>query len=302
MSLNKLSKQLRLMTLLAGNTTLGLDEVARRLSLSRRSIYRYLEAFRDEGFTVTRSGDIYSLDRSSPFFRKVSGNILLTDSEAAAVLRLIAGKEKHSAVLRSLSDKLARIYDYGILRPDIGDAQLGENISLLYEAIRQHLTAVLCDYHSLRTDSVRSRIVEPYCFMPSLDDVRCFELSSRKNKTFKLARIGKVKLLDLKWSYESLHQSLFTDDFGFTGEPVDEIRLHLSPRAAALMREEMPLSVGAMSTCSDGSVNYCRAVCSYLGPARFIFGLFEDIEVKGSEKFLDFLKEKIRDLTNKYLQ
>ena len=301
MPLTKLSHQLRLMALLSGNTTLGIDEVAARLGLSRRSVYRYIEAFRDEGFVVTHSGDIYCLDKGSPFFRQVSGNVLLSEAEAAAVLRLITGTSRKQAVLRSLRDKLARLYDYGIFASVSGDdGPLAGNISLLYEAVRQHLTVVLRGYRSLRSETVTDRIVEPYCFLSGGDDIRCYELSSGQNKTFRLSRIGSVKLLDVKWSNAARHDRLLADDFGFTGEPVDTISLRLSPRAAALLGEECPHSTAHTLPHADGSADYTGEVCSYLGPARFVLGLFEEIDVKGSTEFIKYLRQKAKDLTEKF--
>ena len=102
MELGKLERQLKLMALLAGNTNLTNDEIASKLSLSKRSVYRYLEAFREMGFIVERSGDIYRLDKNSPFFREISGSVMFTEDEAATISQLLASVSDNSTRVRNL--------------------------------------------------------------------------------------------------------------------------------------------------------------------------------------------------------
>ena len=188
MELGKLERQLKLMALLAGNTNLTNDEIASKLSLSKRSVYRYLEAFREMGFIVERSGDIYRLDKNSPFFREISGSVMFTEDEAATISQLLASVSDNSTRVRNLRRKLERLYDYKVLENHETDLRLGENVSRLYEAVKQHLTVVLKSYRSLHGNTVSDRIVEPYRFMNSNDDIRCYEPASGQNKTFKIRR------------------------------------------------------------------------------------------------------------------
>lgn len=52
MELEKLGRQLRLMVLLTQNRTLSVEEIGQRLGMSRRSIYRYVDAFKNLGFII----------------------------------------------------------------------------------------------------------------------------------------------------------------------------------------------------------------------------------------------------------
>ena len=47
-----------------------------------------------------------------------------------------------------------------------------------------------------------------YAFLPGNRDVRCFEISTRTNKTFNLSRAEEVELVDLRWSYREEHRPL----------------------------------------------------------------------------------------------
>ncbi len=300
MELNKLERQLKLMALLAGNTGLNISQVAEKLSLNPRSVYRYLSAFKQMGFIVSHDKDVYRIDRNSPFFRKITGSIMFSEDEAATVAQILSSVSDNSTQIKNLRRKLDRIYNYRILENHDTDSQLANNTSLLYEAIKQRLTVVLKSYRSLRGESISDRIVEPYRFINSNDDIRCFEISTGENKTFKIARIGEVKLLDVKWISEPKHENIYTDAFGFTDVPVDEIEMRLSPRAAALLCEEYPQARKFVSLAADGTSVFRDKVCSYLGAMRFVFGLFGDVEVTGSDKFIAFLREKAEDLTLKF--
>lgn len=300
MELSKLSRQLKLMELLAGNVSLDNAEIAARLGISVRSVYRYLEAFREMGFVVEREGDIYRLDKSSPFFRHIAGGVLFTDDEAEAMARILAGVSDNSVQVKSLRRKLTRLYDHGVMQGHEADRRLAENISLLYEAVRQRLTVVLKDYRSLHGSSVSNRVVEPCRFLNANDDIRCYEPASGEYKTFKVARIGQVCLLELKQSHAQGRDEMLTDIFGFTGTAIDEITLRLSPRAAALIAEELPDSHRFTAANADGSATLKAEVCSYLGPARFVFGLWGDVEVAGSTAFRQFLSHEAENLTQKF--
>lgn len=300
MELGKLERQLKLMALLAGNTNLTNDEIASKLSLSKRSVYRYLEAFREMGFIVERSGDIYRLDKNSPFFREISGSVMFTEDEAATISQLLASVSDNSIRVRNLRRKLERLYDYKVLENHETDLRLGENVSRLYEAVKQHLTVVLKPYRSLHGNTVSDRIVEPYRFMNSNDDIRCYEPASGQNKTFKISRIGEVKLLDIKWISEPAHEQIYTDAFGFTGTPIDTIKLRLSERAASLMEEELPQTRNFITPLNDGTYVFEDRTCSYLGITRFVLGLYNDIEIIESAKFKEYIRKNIKDLTHKF--
>ena len=63
MELGIFERQLRLMVLLTQNREYSLEELCRKLDMSRRTLYRYLELFRDIGFEVVKQGNVYRLHR-----------------------------------------------------------------------------------------------------------------------------------------------------------------------------------------------------------------------------------------------
>lgn len=60
----KLERLLRLMKLLTANTTYNVDQLAERLQMSRRTIYRYIDTFREAGFVIKKAGDCSASTRN----------------------------------------------------------------------------------------------------------------------------------------------------------------------------------------------------------------------------------------------
>ena len=56
----KIERMLRLMKMLASNKNYTIDDLAERLGLSYRSIYRYIDTFKDSGFVVESSIATYT--------------------------------------------------------------------------------------------------------------------------------------------------------------------------------------------------------------------------------------------------
>ena len=58
----KIERVLRLMKLLTGNLNYTIEDLAERLETSPRSIYRYIETFKEAGFVVHKlEGGVYRL-------------------------------------------------------------------------------------------------------------------------------------------------------------------------------------------------------------------------------------------------
>lgn len=299
MELGTFERQLRLMVLLTQNRAYPLDELCRKLDMSRRTVYRYIELFRDTGFVVKKQGDCYRLDKESPFFREITQLVHFTDEEALTLRYVLDTLSDTDIRARQLRRKLERIYDFGILNAMDADTGLADNLQALYEAVKQHRQVMLRGYSSASSNRISDRVVEPYLFLQNHNEIRCFEVQSRQNKTFKVSRIGRVELLDLLWNHEEEHTPVFTDLFQFSGPERHRVTLRLGRLACNLLKEEYPRA--ALSLTPDGPDHWLFAteVCSFQGIGRFVLGLFEDVEVVDSPDFVQFLREKAQNLTKK---
>lgn len=299
MELEKFDRQLRLMLLLTQNRRLSVDDISRELQMSRRSIYRYIEAFRQMGFIVRKEGTRYSIDHDSPFFRTITDRIHFSTEEALTINQVLNSVLDNSPQVRHLREKLSSLYDYKVLARHGVDDHIARNLSMLYKAIQTERVVVLREYNSPNSNQVSDRIVEPYLFLAENNEVRCYEIASGMNKTFKLSRAKSVELLDLLWSNKAAHTPFFVDLFHFSGERRYPIKLILGPLAASLLLEEFPAAEGQLSLCDDGRHILETDVCSFKGVGRFVLGLYDDIEIVESPEFKEYMAARIKDLTQK---
>ena len=285
MELGVFERQLRLMVMLAQNRTYTIEEIGRRLGLGRRTVYRYLELFRDTGFVVERENGRWRIDRSSPFFRDITGRVQFTDEEALILRRILNGVSRTDIQARLLMNKLSNLYDIGIVAESAeADEQLSRNLSLLYEAMREQRVVILRDYQSANSRTVSDRAVEPFQLLNGGSEVRCYEMASATCKTFKLTRIGHVEVVNLLWSFADRHRTLRIDAFGFSGEKAQTVAVRLGALAQDLLREEYP---AALQYLNDGVLTI--PVCSFLGIGRFVMGLPDETEVLANDEFKAFL-------------
>ena len=84
---DKLERQLDLMLLLAGSRGMRVEDICERLDISRRNFYYYMEFFRDCGFIVNKTSGRYSIDRESPFFKRLIERVSFTEAELIILRR-----------------------------------------------------------------------------------------------------------------------------------------------------------------------------------------------------------------------
>lgn len=290
---DKLEKEMNLMLLLTENHRYDVENICQRIGISRRMLYYYLESFRDWGFKVEKCGGIYSLDRESPFFKHLFETINFTEEEALTMLSILNKVEGNNAIIARLRRKLDRFYDLNILSNPQLREQAAHNVSVLYDAIKRHRLVKIIGYSSPHSQSETDRVVEPFLMMNNNNDVRCYELASGMNKTFKVSRMTDVILLDLEWGNEAKHRQMFTDLFMFSGDERLPVKLRLDLLAYNLMLEEYPKSADFIEQEDDKHWLFTTDVASYLGISRFILGLYTHIDVLGGEGLRQFLREEI---------
>lgn len=290
---NDLSRELSLILLMTENRAYTVQQLCNRLGISRRSLYYYIDFLRSYGFVVKKHGTCYSLDKTLPFFAKLIKKAHFTEDEAITMRRLLDSAGSDSLHVQHLKRKLENLYDLDILDRVAMRELEAQNVSTLYEAIKMKKTVILRNYSSPHSDSVGNRVVEPYLFLDNNNEVRCYEHTSGMNKTFKISRIEEVLMLADDWTHEDEHSHVYTDIFMFSGETVMPVELRLNRLARNLLLEEYPRA-GRYVT-PDGPSHWILRfnVCSYLGVSRFVLGLFECVEVLGSEEFRKFIREKI---------
>ncbi|MGE4434294.1 MAG: helix-turn-helix transcriptional regulator [Bacteroidales bacterium] len=292
----KLVRLLRLMKLLTTNTSMTIDEIADKLALSSRSIYRYVDTFREAGFVVKKVNNCIRFDTSSPYFKDISELIHFTDEEACILKSAIESIDENNILKQNLKKKLYTVYDYKILADTIVNGKNGRNVQKIVEAIENKKQLVFKNYSSAHGNNIRDRRVEAYAFTTNYVQIWCFCLEENKNKLFKVSRIDDVEILQDSWKCESEHRLGSIDVFRISSEKSIPVKLRLSLRAVSLLLEEYPLSEKYISKLSDQYWLFETKVCSIEGVGRFVMGLLDDIEIIESQE----LRRYILFFLNKY--
>lgn len=298
---DKLERELNLLLLLTENHNYTVPEICDRVQISRRNFYYYLDFFRLAGFKVEHSKPYYRVSKDSPFFRKIDEVVHFTEDEAITMRRILDKTGDQSIQVERLRRKLDRLYDLQILDNEEMQEQLAHNVTTLYEAIKRQVAVKLVNYSSPHSNTTSNRIVEPFLLMNGNREVRCFELSSGINKTFKLSRMEDVQLLDVTWEHQNKHHKIFTDIFMFSDEKQWTVTLLMGRLSSSILLEEYPKARKYLTQQNETHWQLELPVCSFIGIGRFVMGLFEDIEVQGCNEFKEFLNNKINNLSKKTL-
>ena len=296
----KIERLLRLMKLMTGNVNYTVNDLAERLETSYRSIYRYIESFKDAGFVVQKlEGGVYKLSKESPHFKDISQLVHFTDEEAHIVNQLIEGLDDTNMLKHNLRRKLCTVYNCTSMASSVVRGANASNVNRLVEAIECRCQVVLRDYASGHTGNLSNRVVEPFGFTTNYVQVWCYEPESGMNKLFKTSRIGSVELTDREWQYADRHQEGYIDIFRMTGFEQQGVKLRLGMLSRNLLIEEYPLSERDITQEGEGRWLLDTKVCNYRGIGRFVMGLMDDIEIVDSPEFEAYIREHIALISNK---
>jgi predicted DNA-binding transcriptional regulator YafY len=292
----KIERLLRLMMLLTVNNRYTVSDMASRLDLSVRSVYRYIDTLREAGFVIKKSGDHIRIDKSSPYFREISELIHFTEEEACILKSAIESIDENNLLKQNLKKKLYTVYDYKILAETTVHKKDARNVNTLIDAIMEKKQVVLIDYHSAHSREIGNRTVEPFLFTANYIQIWCYDTEKQENRLFKVSRIGKAEQTSSGWRYEAKHAAGKMDIFRISSFESRPVKLRMGLLSASLLTEEYPLSEKFLTKVSDNEYILETEVCSYDGVGRFVMGLLHDIEILGNDDFEDYIQKRIRSL------
>lgn len=295
----KLERLLRVMMLLTSNSNKTIENIAQQLNISSRSVYRYIDTFREAGFVIKKNGDSVHLDKASPYFKEISELIHFTDEEAYILKSAIESIDENNIIKQNLKKKLYTVYNYKILAETIVNNQNSKNVANLVNAIESKKKVILRNYSSGNSSDIRDRYVEAFAFTTNYIQIWCYDPEFGDHKLFNVSRIGIVEVLDEPWDFESRHEMGFIDVFRFHSDSNYPVKLRLSLRAVNLLTEEYPLARQHLVNLAENEWLFEADVCSFDGVGRFVMGLLEeDVKVEGSQDFIDYLKNKVEKIQN----
>ena len=296
----KIERVLRLMKMMTGNNNYTVEDMAERLGISYRSVYRYIETFKDAGFVVQRKeGGIYKLGKESRYFKEISQLIHFTDEEAHIVNQLIEGLDNTNMLKQNLRKKLTSVYNCTSLAESVVEGKNAINVNRVIEAINDQKQVILRSYASSHTGVVRDRLVEPFGFTTNYVQIWCYEPESGLNKLFNTARMESAEVLDTEWQHADKHHEGYIDIFRITGFEQKRVQLELGVMAHNLLTEEYPLATRDLKQIDGSHWLLDTMVCDYVGIGRFVMGLSEDIKIITPE-FDEYIETTINRLHSNY--
>lgn len=286
----KIERMLRLMKMMAGNRNYTIDELAEKLGTSYRSIYRYIDTFKDCGFVVNKvRSNVYKLGKFPKSYVELKNLIYFSEEEAYVVNGLINSLDATNMLKANLKKKLSAVYDSTSIVKYVQKSEVAEHIEQLGEAIRTKKKVILKAYESAHSQEVADRFIEPFELTTNCIDVWGFDLEKQENRVFKISRIGKVCLLQDSWSNEESHQTSKTDCFRISGFTQTPIKLELSLMAKNLLIEEYPLAEIDLRHEDDRWILETN-VSGMEGVGRFVIGLASDVRVIDSPELKTYIK------------
>ena len=296
----KLERLLRVMKMLTANNSLTVDEIAEQLSISPRSVYRYIDTFREAGFVIKKKNNCIKLDKSSPYFKDISDLLHFSPEEAYILKEAIESIDENNVLKQNLKKKLYTVYNYNILAETIVNGKNGRNVERLVDAIESRRPVILRNYSSAHGNDIRDRCVEAFAFTTNYVQVWCYCPEENCNKLFKVSRIGSVDIQPGYWKHTRKHKTGKIDIFRMNSSETFHVTLKLGLRAMNLLVEEFPLAAPQLRKLPGNQWLLDTDVCSPEGVGRFVMGLPEDIEIINSPELKEYIVNILVKMKNKY--
>ena len=289
----RVERTLRLMRLMSGNAYLTVEQLAKRLDTSTRSIYRYIDTFKTCGFAVEKMDDtIYRLISMPSGYKDLQKLVYFSEEEARVLTYLIESLDETNSLKSSLYKKLCAVFDTKSIKEYSGTSKNAANVQALGNAMKDRKTVILKDYSSSSSGTVRDRVVEPFEFTNNHINVWAYDCEKKDVRLFKIARIGWVDILPIDWQHEDEHDKGYLDAFRMQGKTQTHVRLEMTLRAKNLLCEEFPLAEPDITE-KDGKYILDTKVSKMEGVGRFVIGLMGDIRVLDSPELVAYIDDYI---------
>ena len=322
----KISRILRLIVLLSGNRIYTVDELAAELETSQRTIYRYIDTFKEAGFAVEKVDDYkYRLVSIGRGVKDLHNIVYFSPEEAFVVNRLIDSLDPSNSLKNELRRKLSAIYDKTSIADFTDRPSTAAKVQALVEAIRDKKVVRLVNYSSSHSGTVADHLVEPFQMTSNYAGVWAYDLADGKNKRFIVLRMGDVQKTADTWTNERSHQSQPMDVFRFHGDVEYHIVLRLNTLAKNLLLEEFPLAEKYLSA-QNGLLEEEMCLMQEVlelpphdmeneeeeywiwdgpvrgldGVGRFVMGLEGNVEVMEGDELIAYLKRHAAHINSTY--
>jgi predicted DNA-binding transcriptional regulator YafY len=269
------------------------------LGRDERTLRRWLAALRDAGFDILRRDGRYEL-RGSPVRISFTGyETLATLSllESLAAREPVYGDNLASAARKlreALPEDALEFADSGRIEFDLDSAsdppEDPQVIDTLRHATHQSRRVEIL-YHSLQSDTVRWRLVEPVriYYAQRAHRLDAYEHEEGRVTEFRINRVRTAEMLPEKFAPESHRHSL------------DTARVRLSAKAfTALGKSVIPDAAATIELLEDGGAIIAGTTPSVFWTVRDLAALGPEAEVLGGPKLKDAFLAFLNETSAKY--
>lgn len=283
---HKIYRVLQLITLLQKKPSKSIRFMANFLECTERTTYRYIDLLKQLGFDLQK-------DEHNKFFilSNKETDEYFSNEEAGYLIEMIKTVGKENKLQEAVLKKIYLKSEVARQANSLFKAHLSKLVEKLNNGIANDKNVLLKQYHSVNSNKISDRLVEPFQFTENYNAVCAFEVTSKQNKYFNLERIIDVEVLEEFQQNQEFHQAEITDVFGFTernGEKF-EVELQLSLRAFILFKEANASLEKHITKIEDSNLYLLKVDVNNPKPiVSLIRGFKDEITIKGSKEFLNY--------------
>lgn len=288
---NKILRVFQLINLLKTEPPKSMKYIAEVLDSTERTLYRYFNLLEELGFDLRRD----EFNRIFIHTNQVEGDVAFTRDEIVFLKKLLQSSGKNVKIKDSILSKLLINSDVQIGTKLALHAHLGKIVDTISNGMESKRQVILRKYHSFNSNSISDRTVEPIAFTENYRSLIAFEVATKKNKIYNIDRITSVEVTRHPFRNAKHHRVDDMDVFGFIRNDKEfDIELHMSMRAAMLMKEEFPMTIECIRLVdSKGFYTFKASVYDLKPVARFILGLSQEINIIKGHELIDYLNQQM---------
>lgn len=286
----KIYRVLQLITQLQNKPSKSVRFMANFLECTERTTYRYIDLLKQIGLDIRK-------DENNKFFivSEIQSDEHFTNQESTFLIEMINTVGKDTVLKDSILKKIYLKSEISNQVNALFKAHLSKLVEKLNIGITNKKKVLLKQYHSVNSNNISDRLVEPIQFTESYNAICAYEVDSQITKYFNLERIIDVEVLENEQEFNNLHIVEPTDVFGFTernGEKF-EVELTLSLRAYILFKEANAGLENYFTKINNTSLYLLKVNVNNPKPIlSLIKGFKDELEIKGSKSFIAYLKDE----------
>lgn len=289
---HKIYRVLQLISQLQNKPSKSVRFMSNFLECTERTTYRYIDLLKQLGFDIQK-------DEHNKFFilSDKDTDDIFTKEEAGYLIEMIKTVGKENKLQHAVLKKIYLKSEASHQAKSLFKAHLSKLVEKINKSIEQDKKVVLKQYHSVNSNKISDRLVEPFQFTENYNAICAFEIASKQNKYFNLERIIDVEVVNEPQENHKFHEVEKTDVFGFTERNGEKfaVELQLSLRAYILFKEANSGLDKFITKIENSDLYLLKVNVNNPKPiVSLIRGLKDEIIIDGSRAFIEYLKnEKI---------